>query len=569
MLYLYFVCYILMCSLLNSQIYIFMRCFLLQRKRVSFADPPVSKEMGYEISTSESPQKTIKYSMTRTPTPRKDSPMKSKQTKLKLVPFDTEKMITEDNNIQVENDTEVVEVEKENELLTKISEVCTDTMDINEQIPDDSIESSNIIKTNSCARIDIIDELGLAQEIEITTDSLVPEDQQSLSSEDSDDASPIDVGTEDSETQQDIFDGMDAKTNVTVIQRGNDDNIQTVIRNNLIDSVKLNVTDDSVIAALPTKDDNLINMEDTIDIQNITGLNSTVNTDEIFCEKPIRSSTHAIENVAEQDTLSVTDSIFASLSSTPSIQNQEASNNAELDPEFLDSTQPIYPTLSLCMEPIDNIIEQLTYPLWKHSLSMYFANRNMRTIGDFAQLSEREVNRMPVKGKSKTEFVKKVLEHFESTCILQTESSNKKSNEVEQLPTKATDEEPTVPIAVVSNVETESATIDNESLICNTPLIQVAENTSDNLSRENSPIENLDKTESVTSDMDISLEPMIPDNTDLSILDTSKKDEQKNAKISNSAQILKPETSTNNNNAEPIPSSSESRYVIFYIFILE
>jgi len=548
-----------------------MRCFLLQRKRVSFADPPVSKEMGYEISTAESPQKTIKYSITRTPTPKKDPPIKSKQTKLKLVPFDTEKMMIEDNNIQIENDTEIVEVEKENELLTKISEAYTNTMDIDEQIPDDSIES-NIIKTNSCARIDIIDELGLAQEIEITTDSLVPEDQQSLSFEDSDGASPIDVGTEDSETQQDIFDGMDAKTNVTVIQRGNDDNIQTVIQNNLIDSVKLNVTDDSVIAALPTKDDNLINMEDTVDIENITGLNSTVNTDEIFCEKPIRSSTHAIENVAEQDTLSVTDSIFASLSSTQSIQNQETSNDAKLDPEFLDSTQSIYPTLSSCMEPIDNIIEQLTYPLWKHSLSMYFANRNMRTIGDFAQLSEREVNRMPVKGKSKTELVKKVLKHFESTCILQTESSNKKSNEEEQLPTKAMDEEPTVPIAVVSNIETESATIDNESLICNTPLIRVAENTSDNLSREASPIENLDKTESVTSDMDISLEPMIPDNTDLPILDTSKKDEQKNAKIPIAAQILKPETSTNNNNneePESIPSSSESRYIIFYIFILK
>jgi len=527
--------------------------------------------MGYEISTAESPQKTIKYSMTRAPTPRKDSPIKFKQTKLKLVPFDTEKIIIEDNNIQIENNTEVVEVEKENELPTKISETYTDTMDIDEQIPDDSIESSNIIKTNSCARIDIIDELGLAQEIEITTDSLVPEDQQSLSSEDSDDASPIDVGTEDSGTQQDIFDGMDAKTNVTVIQRGND-NIQTVIQNNSIDSVKLNVTDDSVIAALPTKDDNLINMEDTVDIQNITGLNSTVNTDEIFCEKPIRSSTHAIENVAEQDTLSVTDSIFASLSSTQSIQNQEISNNAELDPEFLDSMQSIYPTLSSCMEPIDNIIERLTYPLWKHSLSMYFANRNMRTIGDFAQLSEREINRIPVRGKPKTEFVKKVLEHFESTCVLQTESSNKKSNEMEQLPTKTTDdEEPTVPIAVVSKVETESATINNESLIYNTPLIRVAENTSDNLSREDSPVENLDKTESVTSDMDISLEPMIPDNTDLSILDMSKKDVQKNAKIPIVAQILKPETSTINNNAEPesIPLSSENRYVIFYIFILK
>ncbi|KYN11345.1 Telomere-associated protein RIF1 [Trachymyrmex cornetzi] len=461
----------------------------LQRKRVSFADPPVSKEMGYEITTA---QKTIKYSTTRSPTPKKDSPIKFKQTKLKLVSFDDAEKVNEDN-IQGENSTEIVEVEEKNESLTKISEAHAEAMDIDEQIPEDSLENSNIIETSSCARID------------------TSNDQTS-------------------------------------------NNINTVIQNKSVDSIKLNVTDDSVIDALPNKDDNPTNMEDTVDVQNITELNSTVNADEIFCEKPIRSSTQAIENLAEQDTLSVTDSIFESLSSTQGAQNQEITNNAELDPEFFDSTHSIYPTLSSCMEPINTIIERLTYPLWKNHLTTYFANRDMHTIGDFARLSEREVDRMPVKGKPKTEFVKKVLEQFESTCK-QTEPFDNESNEVEQLPTKAMDEESTIPITAISDVETGSATNNNESLTCSTSLIRPAENVSDNLSKEDST-EDSDKTESITSDIDISLELVAPDNHDLPDLDILKKDEQTSAKIPITAEISKPETSTDNVESVPIPSSS-------------
>ncbi|XP_024886472.1 telomere-associated protein RIF1-like isoform X2 [Temnothorax curvispinosus] len=520
-----------------------------KRKRVSFADPPVSKEMSYEIST-ESPQKVIKYSGSRSLTPRKDSP-RFKQTKLKLIPFDTEKLINEDST-QNESGTEVAtEIEKKNESLTKIFEAYAE--DIDEQMPSDSLENSNNenIETNSCTRMDVIDELELAQEIEIATEPVVSEDQQILSREDSNDHSLPDVETEDvSETQQDIFDGMDGKTNVTVIQTRQNDN---TIQNNSIDSIKLNVTDDSVIAGLPTKDDNL-SMEDTVDIQNVTGL-SSMNADEIFCERPVRSSTRTTENIAEQDTLPVTDSVFASLSTTQNTQNQEARNNAELDPAFLDSTEPIYPTLSSCVEPINSIVERLTYPLWKHSLSMYFANRNMQTIGDLAQLSEREIDRMPVKGKPKTEFVKKVLESFEGTHMPQTELSDKKSNEVEQLPTKTADETPTVSIATISDIETGSARIDSESLTCSTPVIRFTGNTSD-LPRRNSPIEDSDKTQSITSDMDISLEPTISGNPDLSVSDTTKRDGQTSAKIPIAAEMSKPGTSTDNSEPVPIPSSS-------------
>ncbi|XP_011877045.1 PREDICTED: telomere-associated protein RIF1-like isoform X2 [Vollenhovia emeryi] len=529
-----------------------------KRKRVSFADPPVSKEMGYEISTAETTPKGIKYSLARNSTSRKDSPSKFKQTKLKLVPFDTEKINVEniaEDNIQNKNGTEAMEVEKKKEAVVKISEAYSEPADIDEQTPSDSPENGNavenILEMNPRARIDVIGELELAQEIEITTDSVVSEDQQSISFEDSG-ASPIDIETEDTETQRDIFDGMDAKVDVTVIQADNDG----LIPNNSVDSIKLNVTNDSVIAALPTKDNDPTSMEDTMDIQNIIGLNSTVNTDEIFCEKPIRSSTQATENIAELDTMPITDSV--SLSTMQDTQSQEAApsaRNVERNPESLDSTQPIYPALSSCMEPVASITERLTYPLWKQNLSTFFANRNIHTIGDIADLSEREIDRMPVKGKPKTEFVRKVLKHFESTCMLRTkESSAEKSSKVEQLPVKATDE--IVPIAVLSNVEMGSAANDNESLTCSTPLIQPIGNTSDSLPSRNSSVEDGDKTESVTSDMDISLGPTIPYHPDLLALNTSIENGQTSAKLPIAAQNSKPGTSTDNPEPVPIPSSS-------------
>ncbi|KAL0107662.1 hypothetical protein PUN28_014756 [Cardiocondyla obscurior] len=522
-----------------------------KRKRVSFADPPVSKEMGYEIATAGSPQKATKSSSPRNVTLKDSSPIRfSKQTKLKFV---TDKLIYE-NNAQDKNCTEVVaEIEKTNESSTKISEACSETTDINEQKPDESVKSNiENIDINSCVKMHI-DELELAQEIEISTDAVVSEDLQIGPFKDPNkdsNSSPIDVGMEDFETQQDIFDGLDTKINVTTIQTNNND----VIRNTSTESIKCNVADDSVIAALPTKD-NSASMEDTIDIQNITGLNSTINTDEIFCEKPIRSSTRAIENIAEQDTVSVTDSIFNSLSTIQDTPNQENSSNiAQLNPEFLDSTQPIYSTLSSCTKPISSIIEQLTYPLWKRNLSTYFANRSVHTIGDLAQLSEREIYRLPVKGNPKTEFIKKVLERFESTCMLQTEISEKKLNEVEQLP--ITDEMPIASITGVSDIQT-STTIGNELLTCSTPVNEPTKKY-DNLLR-NSSTEDADKTQSVTSDIDISIEPTISDNPDLSDSDTSKKGEQKNLKIPIATKIIKSETSVDNvENVLPPSSFSES-----------
>lgn len=62
--------------------------FASQKKRVSFADPPVSREMGYEIMTeTSSPPRLEKLPSLRSPSARKEF---KRQSKLRLVQIDTE-----------------------------------------------------------------------------------------------------------------------------------------------------------------------------------------------------------------------------------------------------------------------------------------------------------------------------------------------------------------------------------------------------------------------------------------------------------------------------------------------
>ncbi|EFN87937.1 Telomere-associated protein RIF1 [Harpegnathos saltator] len=490
-----------------------------KRKRVSFADPPVSKEMGYETSITDSPHKSTKFSMARSLTPKKDSPLKYKQLRLishKLISSETNLTtdLTTENDVSNESRAEsALETEEVNEPLIKTSEAYTD--DVDEQISNSSSENNSIAQGNSDMETDIVD--NLEQEVEITVDVLsicVPEDedqdQQFLSHKVVQNTVPIDrVETGDSETQQDIFDGSDTKNNGSMIQTSNDE-VTMPIQNNLADSIKLNVTNDSVINALPVTGDNL---EDTVDIQNVTGLNSTVNSDEVFCEKLSRSSTYMnAKNVADQDTLPVTDSIFASL---PSSQDSrcEDQNNVELDPEFLDSIQPIYPKLSSCREPIDTVIDLLTTPLWKQNLHTYLTSRNLLTIGDLAQLSEREINRIPLKGKPKTEFIRKVLKHYESTsgsvCRKENVPTLKYMSREKSLDNPPNQARNVLVRPLFDSIEAASTSINNESLSCSTPLTRPTEKLLDNLSTEKSLTEHLDRTSSMSSDIcstDISTE---------------------------------------------------------------
>ncbi|KOX79489.1 Telomere-associated protein RIF1 [Melipona quadrifasciata] len=332
-----------------------------KRKRVSFADPPVSKEMGYEI-TSDSPHKTNKFA-SRGLIIRKESPLRLKQIKQKSIDLDK---LEKDEEIDVASTSEVdLQCERENELLTKIAE-----------------------------------ELEYSENVTIDTD------------------------VQTSYNTEDIFTGVETKHNNSV-ERPSDlkrtSNVDTNVRqntsvvNNSLELLKFNAQNNSIIEHSSEK--HTENLDDTVDAENLTAFNSSVNSDEIFCGKLIRTSTQSTENtqenIQEQDTLPVTDSVFGSLPLSQDNQNTSEFNVETPHPELLDSIHPIYPALISCKESVSSIIDHLTNPLWVQHLFTYFKNRNVQTIGDLAQLTEREINRIPVKGSSKVEFVKSILKCFE------------------------------------------------------------------------------------------------------------------------------------------------------------
>lgn len=345
--------------------------------------------MGYEITLTESPDKPAKLS-SRILLFRKDTPQRMKQTKLKFIQVDTER---EDKNVEIQSDygCEVdLQCERENELLTKIAEELEYTDD-NMAIDDHTTcsFSENMSESSEAKLYTAVTLDNLSKEVEMVEDTTIPKEAQFPSSTKNDEI----FQSQESETQQDMFGSADDKDNT---EQPQNENKNATNGNDLADSSQLNITT------------NAENLEDTIDVGNITSLNSTANSDEVFCGKPLRTSTQTSENIADQDTLPVTDSIFGSL---PVSQDSESSLKHS-NPELLNDTQPICLELMSCQDPINAITEYLTYPSWIKHLNTYFSSRNIVTIGDLAQLTSREANRMPVKGNSKVQFVKKVLQHY-------------------------------------------------------------------------------------------------------------------------------------------------------------
>ncbi|XP_043599630.1 telomere-associated protein RIF1-like isoform X2 [Bombus pyrosoma] len=418
-----------------------------KRKRVSFADPPVSKEMGYEITSTDSIYKAIKF--TSRGLVRKDSPLRLKQIKQKLISTDSDKL-EKDEETDVTNASEVdIQCERENELLTKIAEeleysenvtIDTDVQMCN-SVEDESTNAvpmpNNIKINNSNVELEITKDSTFSKHVEPTFTNKIDQSQKDEILEVSKDCN---VSLESNEfdhsmTQEDMFTGIDTKHNDFVEGRTSDVDTSAIqntsIMNNSLDLLKFNVQDNSIIKHSSEKHANPEYLDDTIDAENLTVLNSSANSDEIFCGKLIRTSTQATENtqenMQEQDTLPVTDSVFGSLPSSQDSQNTSEFNVETPHPELLDSIQPIYPTLILCKEPITSIINHLTNPLWVQHLLTCFKHRNVQTIGDLAQLSEREINRIPVKSNSKVEFVKSVLKCFEKKHAEKVSNNNEVS----------------------------------------------------------------------------------------------------------------------------------------------
>lgn len=388
--------------------------------------------MGYEITSTDSPHKINKFT-SRGLLARKDSSLRLKQIKQKLTSVDSDKL-EKSEEIDITNVSEVdLQCERENELLTKIAEELeyseNVTIDSDVQTSCDSAENESINtvpiivnKDNNIKINNLNVEFEITQHIESTSTNKIDQNKEDKILERSKNNINLENNEfnefNDSATQTDIF-GVDAKETSTETSINIDTSAiqNTSIKNNILDLLKFNVENDSIIEHSSEKCINSENLEDTADAANLTELNSSANLDEIFCGKLIRTSTQSTENLHEQDTLPVTDSVFGSL---PLSQDSQCTNEFNIEiphPELLDSIQPIYPTLISCKEPITSIIEHLTNPLWVQHLSTYFINRNIQSIGDLAQLSEREINRIPVKGNSKIEFVKSVLKCFEKKYV--------------------------------------------------------------------------------------------------------------------------------------------------------
>nr|XP_031848183.1 telomere-associated protein RIF1 [Nomia melanderi] len=400
-----------------------------KRKRVSFADPPVSKEMGYEIATSDSPHKLNKF-VSRGLLGRKDSPFRMKQIKPRLIHIDSEKMDCEEETDAASTSEVDQQCERENELLTKIAEeleysgnfaMDTDSSQISPDSEKNDSPDASPVEDNARNKINID---NLSTELEITQNTTFSRHTENKDSMTDAVKEPA-VNTENdkcnvSDTNDDIFNEMDAKRDnanaINNVSAEIDDghNVPSV-QNNAENSLKYNIANDSVIPNIFKDHSNSENLEDTMDVANLSSLNSTASSEEIFCGRLIRTSTQAVDTTGEQDTLPVTDSVLGTLPLSHDSQNTSEFDAEIPHPELLDSTHPIHPTLISCSEPIQSVIEKLTNPLWVSHLSTYLSSINIETVGNLARLSEREVNRIPVKGNSKVDFVKSVLKSFEKT----------------------------------------------------------------------------------------------------------------------------------------------------------
>ncbi|XP_076766359.1 uncharacterized protein LOC143433108 isoform X2 [Xylocopa sonorina] len=424
-----------------------------KRKRVSFADPPVSEEIEYGIISTYSLFRANFF--LRRLLMRKKSSLKLKHIKQKLVPTDSDKL-KKDDDIDVTSTSEVdLQCERENELLTKIAEELeyseNITIDTDAQMSCSSMENEESndvhVPINPCYKIkmdnlncevEITQNSTFSKQVDLTSINKADENKKDNILETSKSSNSTSLESTDfdvSVTQEDIFTGIGTEhNNYGKIREDNIDIDTSVVQdisitNNSLDSLKFNGEDESIMEHSLEKHVNSDNLEDTVDVANLTELNSSTNS-EIFCERLIRTSTQATENIQEQDTLPVTDSVFGSLPLSQDSQNTNEFNAEIPHPELLDSTHPIYPALISCDEPITSVIDNLTNPLWVQHLSTHLTNRNVQTVGDLARLSEREVNRIPVKGNSKVEFVKSVLKSFEKTYVTKENLCDVSSNKI-------------------------------------------------------------------------------------------------------------------------------------------
>ncbi|CAH1645983.1 unnamed protein product [Spodoptera littoralis] len=115
----------------------------------------------------------------------------------------------------------------------------------------------------------------------------------------------------------------------------------------------------------------------------------------------------AIESFTDTGANTPDDTQLSSLDETPVVEIVRASE--------LNDTDPIYPDLVDCKDPIDNIAGELSSPVMKSLLVRELLGK-VETVGDLAKMTELEVNRLRIKAP-KIKVAKKVLSDYASKRV--------------------------------------------------------------------------------------------------------------------------------------------------------
>ncbi|XP_014220188.1 telomere-associated protein RIF1 [Trichogramma pretiosum] len=332
-----------------------------RKKRVSFADPPVSREMGYEILTeTSSPPRLEKLPPTRSPISRREN---RKFTRTRLSQLTPERM-----------EIEVTVASPKVKLTTVLAEHPLEDSTATQSITPSTVTTlatSPSMQTSTSGNTSIS---------EITSQSAT--------------STAVTSVTEPSNSQDaDIFgEHEDCEVKAPLSQ----DDDQSAENNT---SIKL----DSINLSSINKSDNASSLEDTVDVENIS---SSFDNSHNISDKAVGSCSQGSGEPG--DTLPVTDSVFSNL---PIISQETQNSVAQLsEPENLDSTLPVYPTLTSCTDGIDTLSKDLVDPLFKDNLVEHLAAKAISSVGDMAQLTEREINRLPIRNyPSKIVCVKTAL----------------------------------------------------------------------------------------------------------------------------------------------------------------
>lgn len=392
------------------------------KKRVSFADPPVSKQMSYLVLTS-----TLKsFPVARNILGRKDTPMKLKSLKLpKTIQIDNNNSCKIDEATTI-NTTDLspienvsdMEISSENEYLTKIGNELEDAANMDfdsdtDESPDDSPSTNDkldtSIKTQNNNTDNSIDNLDNQQNTKQKTKDTL--------------ANSFDLNCHDSLTgkfkqSMDLFDPNYDLTNKNKINKPvlKTSTPSTILKSPISNRSVLDATDDIAVGkmlherALKKGLQQSSSAETAAQIQT-TKINTVVKT---------------IPATPVTDTSSINESIKLG-----QVKNSQPQNKT------ISKTTPIYSNLINCQEPISKITDEFPATLWRSRFIKYLTHKKIITVGDLAKRPENEIFSISIiQGQNTVNYVHRTLDEFYKKYT----TKNAKSQTIEITPSPSESE---------------------------------------------------------------------------------------------------------------------------------